>query len=102
MQDPIWEDQRPGDTLCISECTVLHARVKFITRGLSISQQSVLSLCACVSICKKAYYVGLPGWLRGKESACQCRRHGFGSWSRKIPHAMEQLSACTTTREPVL
>ena len=20
---------------------------------------------------------GLPGWLSGKESACQCRRHGF-------------------------
>ena len=28
-------------------------------------------------------------WLR---SACQCRGHGFDPWSRKIPHAMEQLS----------
>ena len=27
-----------------------------------------------------------------KESACQCRGHRFKSWSRKIPHATEQLS----------
>ena len=29
---------------------------------------------------------GLPWWLSGKESA----------WSRKIPHASEQQSPCTT------
>ena len=28
---------------------------------------------------------GLPGWLRGRESPCQCRRHGFDPWSGKIP-----------------
>ena len=28
--------------------------------------------------------MGLPGWLSGKESACQCRRHGFDPWVRKI------------------
>ena len=28
---------------------------------------------------------GLPRWLNGKESACQCRRCGFGPWVRKIP-----------------
>ena len=27
----------------------------------------------------------LPWWLSGKESACQCRRHGFDSWVGKIP-----------------
>ena len=27
----------------------------------------------------------LPMWLRGKESICQCRIHGFDSWVRKIP-----------------
>ena len=27
---------------------------------------------------------GLPWWLSGKKSACQCRRHGFDSWVRKI------------------
>ena len=31
---------------------------------------------------------GLPRWLSGQESACQCRslrRHGFDSWVGKIP-----------------
>ena len=45
---------------------------------------------------------GLPWWLSGKESACQCRRLGFDPWSGNIPHAAEQLSPCTTTTEPVL
>ena len=26
----------------------------------------------------------LPRWLSGKESACQCRRHGFDPWVWKI------------------
>ena len=28
---------------------------------------------------------GLPQWLSGKESTCQCRRCGFNSWIGKIP-----------------
>ena len=44
---------------------------------------------------------GLPWWLSGKESTCQCRRH-FNPWSRKIPRATQQLSLCTTTIKPVL
>ena len=31
---------------------------------------------------------GLPKWLSGKESACQCRRHkrhGFDPWIGEIP-----------------
>ena len=31
----------------------------------------------------------LPRWLSGKESACQCRRHGFESWVGKIPWRRE-------------
>ena len=27
----------------------------------------------------------LPWWLSGKEPVCQCRRHGFHPWVRKIP-----------------
>ena len=30
-------------------------------------------------------FKGLPKWLGGKESACQCRRCGFHPWVRKIP-----------------
>ena len=28
--------------------------------------------------------MGFPGWLTGKEYACQCRRHEFDPWVRKI------------------
>ena len=28
---------------------------------------------------------GLPWWLMGKESFCQCRRLKFDPWVRKIP-----------------
>ena len=31
------------------------------------------------------YNRGLPKWLSGKEPACQCRRHAFNPWVRKIP-----------------
>ena len=43
---------------------------------------------------------GLPWWHSGWDSTCQRRRHGFEPWSRKIPHAAEQLSPCATTTEP--
>ena len=36
-------------------------------------------------------------WLR---ICCQCKGHRFDPWSRKIPHAMEQLSPSATTTEP--
>ena len=35
--------------------------------------------------------LGLPLWVSGKESACQCRRHRFDSWVRKIPWRRKQL-----------
>ena len=43
----------------------------------------------------------LPGWFSGKETACQCRRHGFNPWSGKIAQASEQQNPCATTIEPV-
>ena len=32
-----------------------------------------------------SYSPGLPWWLSGKESDCQCRRHELDPWLRKIP-----------------
>ena len=32
---------------------------------------------------------GLPRWLNGKDSTCQCRRPGFDSWVGKIPWRRE-------------
>ena len=46
-------------------------------------------------------FQSLPWWLRGKESACQCRRHEFSLWSGKIPHATAQLNPRATITEPV-
>ena len=43
-------------------------------------------------VLKCACLVGLTGlaWrLSGKESTCQCRRHGLDSWVRKIPWRRE-------------
>ena len=31
------------------------------------------------------HFLGFPCWLSAKESTCQCRRHGFDPWVRKIP-----------------
>ena len=49
----------------------------------------------------KKWWPGLPWWLSGGESACQCRKYEFNPWSGRIPHAEEQLSPCITTMEPV-
>ena len=35
-------------------------------------------VCMCLCVCVCVYvYMGLPWWLSGKESTCQCRRHRF-------------------------
>ena len=45
---------------------------------------------------------GLPWWLSGKESTCQCREHEFDPWSGRIPHVPELQSPRATAIEPVL
>ena len=47
-------------------------------------------------------YPGRPRWLSDGESACQSRGRRFDPWSRRIPHASEQLSPCATALEPLL
>ena len=42
---------------------------------------------------------GLPWWLSGKESICQCRRHGFDPWSGKIP-VLDDHNGVVTHLEP--
>ena len=44
----------------------------------------------------------LPWWLIGKESTCECSRHRFDPWSRKIPHAAEHVTPCAAATECVL
>ena len=52
------------------------------------------------SLPEKFHGQGLPWRLSDKESICQCRRHRFDPWSRKIPHAAEHLNLCVTAIEP--
>ena len=47
-------------------------------------QQTGLNNC-CHYSCANYQFIRLPWWLSGKESACQCRRRGFGPWVDKIP-----------------
>ena len=46
------------------------------------------------------YNLGFSWRLSDKESICQCRGHGFNSWSGKIPRGVGQLNLCTATTEP--
>ena len=49
-------------------------------QGVRVSQRLLLKLSyACRSL------GGLSWWLSGNEPSCQCRRHRFSSWVRKIP-----------------
>ena len=45
-----------------------------------------------LSILPNRKFIGLPRWLSGKESTCQCRRHGFNPWVGKIPWRMKWQS----------
>ena len=45
--------------------------------------------CNCTVIRTFTQREGLSGWLSGEESACQCRRHRFDPWVRKIPRRKE-------------
>ena len=50
---------------------------------------------------KSKIILGLSWWLSGKEHVCQHRWRGFDPWSKKIPHATEQVNPCATITEPV-
>ena len=50
----------------------VHGVTKSQTR-LSAWHFHCIYMCACVCVCM----YGLPWWLSGKESTCQCRRCGF-------------------------
>ena len=54
-----------------------------------------------IYICREREREDFPVGFNGQESTCQCRRHRFDPWSRKIPRAVEQLTLCTPTTESV-
>ena len=64
--------------IAFSNFLKLHILYKLLKQSLLHHQ---LYKILCVRLC---------WWLSGKKSACQCRRHRFDTWSRKIPHATEK------------
>ena len=60
----------------------------YINTHILIYYVYINTLCVCVYIYVYIYIcmlqLQLPRWLSGKESACQCRRHGFDPWVRQI------------------
>ena len=53
------------------------------------SWSDIVSGCVCETGIRLASE-GLPWWLSGKGSTCQCRRHGFDPWVGKIPQRRKQ------------
>ena len=82
---------------------------------LSCTYWSPVSLTISIALCESRPLAAIslrwliqafPSGSVVKNPACQCRRHGFDSWSRKIPRATEQLihgsqlpSLCSRARE---
>ena len=51
---------------------------------------------------KNRSFLDFTGGSAVKNVPANARSHRFNPWSRKIPHAVEQLSLCITAIEPVL
>ena len=91
-----------GRTLPVeAACLYPHSPVE-VCPQLAPSPESKGKVCKGKKSEQDGPRLGTPWWLSGKESTCQCRRNGFDPWSRKIPHATEQLNPCATTTAPVL
>ena len=64
----------------VSKCFVpcpTHRRFKQLVLNFLLLPQHWIRWCS--------YNAGFCWWLSGKESAYQCRIHGFSPWVRKIP-----------------
>ena len=66
---------------------VLYRKILLLIHSLynSLNLCSIFNHKYFIFFYKKVCSLGLPRWLRGKESACQCRTHRFSLWVRKIP-----------------
>ena len=68
--------------------TAVHRRwvARSTSEGIFHKSHSILgAMILLVFMNLNAGMCGLSRWLRGKESACQCRRQGFNPKVRKIP-----------------
>ena len=65
--------------------------------GTAIAENSIKIL---QNIKKTTTLQGLPWWCNGWEPTCHCRGHAFDLGSRRILHAVEQLTLSVTTTKP--
>ena len=69
-------------------CAAVHGVAKSRTRLSDWTDKYTLFMISviytCVCVCVYTHRLN-PRWFSGKESTCQCRRHGFDPWVRKIP-----------------
>ena len=55
--------------------------LKATVKGLTLTKAKLVEFI----VQTKNYKIGLPWWLSGKASACQCRRHRLDLWSGENP-----------------
>ena len=71
--------------ICVSPNLPIHS-IHFPRLGV---RTFALYICVCISALQIRssilFFYGLPWWLSGGESACQCRRCQFDPWVGKIP-----------------
>lgn len=68
--------------------------------SLQVSQSLYILTCYFRLVTVGTESFGLPWWLTGRESTCQCRRHKFDPWSGKILRATEQLNSAPQQEKP--
>ena len=56
-----------------------------VGKGNVITHVTIYPAGICWDMLVSPWSSGLPRWHSGKESSCQCRRHGFDPWVGKIP-----------------
>ena len=54
-------------------CVQRDTSPKLLYQGEKNESALCVCVCVCVYVCICIFTHGLPKWLRGKESACQCR-----------------------------
>ena len=64
----------------ISDSDIYPVPCPWPSAGISLQHQSRSEIWGTES-----RYTGFPWQLSGKESTCQCKRHGFNPWAGKIP-----------------
>ena len=72
-----------GNKGCINTSLVNNALSQFVVLSYGSPRKAIHHFFFLIGIYPTL--MGLPWWLSGKESTCQCRRYGLDPWVGKIP-----------------